>query len=66
MEGFSACTIQRLKEYCTLQMKGQIKGLVVYDLSMQIVVETFYTARLNASWRSSVFSYFLFIKTQTH
>ena len=30
-------------------MKGQIKGLVVYDLSMQIVVETFYTARLNTS-----------------
>ena len=30
-------------------MKGQIKGLVVYDVSMQIVVETFYTARLNTS-----------------
>ena len=30
-------------------MKGQIKGLVVYDFSMQIVVETFYTARLNTS-----------------
>ena len=45
-------------------MKGQIKGLVVYDLSMQIVVETFYIERLNTSWRSPVFSYFLFIKTQ--